>query len=357
MFNFPKQCNEVLYEEAIKEYVSIVSKYSEVISIIQIGNVGVTGISDIDLIVYLDDTKICKNNYSLYQIDKKYHDILMHDVFIIPYKLMSKSFLITSIFDTKVVFGKNLEVENYSNSDKNYENLILLNDIAVVSLLSEYKQWYEREKKDIKLIIARLNSIKYPIMLLISIYDYYSTELSNKDNYETFVHDFTIFRKQWFSNSVDFNTTVLLDFIKKAKDDIAPKLIQDIININSISNIYKISGKNIIFNTGKEKLESDNSLFLNLLVYSQQQGAISEHIKKSIVTDIQIRDVKPEYEKLLKLRISLINQCFQFREENKIYYGELWQFGKKTKITFVKKVITKIKILIKKLRFIPELCG
>jgi len=345
-YNFPIECDISSYDIAITEYVSLVSKFPEVKSIVQIGNVGVSGISDIDLIVYLDDTQNCNNNYSLYQISKKYHNILMHDVFIIPYKLMPQSFLITSIFDTKVIFGKDINISVHNDLEKNYENLILLNDIAIVSLLKEYTQWYDIENKDIKLIIARLNSIKYPIMLLTSIYKYYSIELNNKQMYEDFVSDFTIFRKEWFSKTKEFNVTTLLKFIKRAKDDIAPNILKDTIFINNHICIYESLNNKISFNTGQDTLKGDKSLFLNILAYSSEEGSISEHIKKSINTNIIIKKTEPQYEELLKSRIGLINQCYDFREKNKIYYGELWQFGKKTKIPLYIRIINKIKRII-----------
>ena len=257
IYNLPVKCSVEIYDEAIKEYVNLVSKYPEVISIVQIGNVGIAGISDIDLIVYLDDSVICNNDYSLYQINKKYHQILMHDVFIIPYRLMNESFLITSIFDTKLVYGKELELTKISQELKIKESLILLNDICTVSLLFEYDRWHEIEDKDIKLIIARLNSIKYPIILLERISEFYNFHFEAKEIYRNFIQEFTEFRKRWFANNKDNNIKSLLDFIQKARTIIAPQLVNDTISLNKKLIFFSYKNSIVSLKLGKEILLGD----------------------------------------------------------------------------------------------------
>lgn len=346
IYNLPIECSVEIYDEAIKEYVNLVSKYPEVISIVQIGNVGVAGISDIDLIVYLDDSVICNNDYSLYQINKKCHQILMHDVFIIPYRLMNESFLITSIFDTKLVYGKELELTKISQELKIKESLILLNDICTVSLLFEYDRWHEIEDKDIKLIIARLNSIKYPIILLERISEFYNFHFEAKEIYRNFVQEFTEFRERWFANNKDNNIKSLLDFIQKARTIIAPQLVNDTISLNKKLIFFSYKNSIVSLKLGKEILLGDSTLFLNLIQYSKQDGLVSKHIKNAVNTNIVIEDVDVDYLSLLNKRILLINECFLFLNKNKIRYGELWTFGARQNISIFERIFNKLKRII-----------
>ena len=217
-YNYPKKVNTDIYIEAIQTYIDIVSQYDEVQSIIQIGNIGVAGISDIDLIVFLDEKKNCSRDYSIYQIPKKFHQILMHDVFIIPFSIAKYTGLITSVFESKHLYGKKISFNHFCKSDNFYKDLILLNDLAIVSLLFEYDLFWNIKRKNIKLIIARINSIKYPINLLIKLYRFQNIKLDNLMLYDEFIRSFSKFRKSWFNNANEKNLNELwhyLNFCKK----------------------------------------------------------------------------------------------------------------------------------------------
>jgi hypothetical protein len=343
-YNFPIECEESLYDEAIKEYVSIVSKYPEVISIVQYGSVGVAGISDIDLIVYLDDKTNCTNNYSLYQISLKYHSLLMHDVFIVPFSLMSKSYLITSIFNTKSIYGCEFYVESKTEKEDILESIILLNDIAVVSLLHEYNLWYRTKNKDIKLIIARLNSIKYPYLLLEKINKYYNIYCDNDEYYQDFIDRFSKFRTNWFSKSKEDNLEILYEFIFEAKEKFAPMLLKDIYKLHDNIKLFEKEKNEISFKQGKHIITgSDSRIFMNLIGYSNTEGSVSSFVKQNLSTEIKYLNIDEEYDSILKERIRIINMCYDFRFSNKIYYGDFWTFGKMITRPLYKRIISKIK--------------
>ncbi len=354
--NEPIKCDEALYDEAIKQYASIVSEYKEVKSIIQIGNVGVAGISDIDLIVYLDENMICDNNYSLYQIDKKFHHVLMHDVFVIPLKYINQSYLVTSIFDTKVIYGKDISCNNSLNEEEDVtEKMILLNDQAVVSLLYEYEFWDAINIKNVKLIIARLNSIKYPIMLLNTISTYFKLELSQATTYEKFVNDFSLFRKEWFSNTIDENLIRLDFFIKTAKNTIAPSILNDILLINQKIKYFTLESNLSSFKLNKNVLiKGYSNFFINLYIYINGKGDISSHLMKKLKPLNNIKYCNELYLQIATKRINMINDIYSFRKKNKIYYGDLWTFGK-TNIPFILKVFSKLKRIMTKLLFLKSI--
>lgn len=343
--NEPICCNAELYQKAIEEYSSIVSKYKEVKSIIQIGNVGVAGISDIDLIVYLDENLECDNNYSLYQIDSSYHHILMHDVFIIPVNFINQSYLVTSIFDTKTIYGRSISNAQDTNSEKNIiEKYILLNDQAVVSLLHEYEHWDTIKTKDIKLIIARLNSIKYPIMLLTEIAKYFNLELKYSSEYNTFIEDFSLFRKNWFNNTIKDNLTQLDYFIKIARNNISKAILSDMQLLNHKSKYYTLKSDVSLFNN----IRGDSNFFINLHLYAKERGPISTHIKVRLEPSDNVNYCNELYLQTALIRMNIINNIYTFRKKNNIYYGELWTFGK-TNIPFIVRFLNKVKRITYKL--------
>ena len=85
MTNLPEFHSLDVYNRCIENYVNTVSKYEDVVSIYQCGNISVEGISDIDLIVVLKDplTTTTKADYEINRFDSFANYTFTHNPFIV----------------------------------------------------------------------------------------------------------------------------------------------------------------------------------------------------------------------------------------------------------------------------------
>ena len=355
----PQKENIDSYKEAVENYIDIVSKHEEVKAVLQIGNVGVAGISDIDLIVFLDDSVKCINNYSLYQIDEKYHHILMHDVFIAPYRLYEDIHFLAPIFDEKIVYKRNPNHKLTTGTKSYLLKFILLNDLIPV-IKVEFFNLINQSTRSTKLAIARINALKYPFFLLQDLLKFYNEEIDINDKklIEEFIKQFANFRSAWFDELQSINLVKLNYFLYEAHFKIVPiiykywhRIIPNIVTNSSNQNIVKHNMDNCLNNNPPIN-------FINLYLYSQIDGFVTSNIKfKGNTVDEFIRfGFSEEYNRDLSKRAYLRNTAAEFRAKENISYGGLWhlQIEKKRNISLrdlkinVKKQLAKIsKFLIK----------
>ena len=103
--NYPKKNNKSHYDSIIKKYIIHLKKFEEVKAVLQIGNIGVYGISDLDFLIILDDKKNIKEpkKYSIYNLVPKNHKIVQHESFIVPLCLVKD---IAKVFREHLVMTK-----------------------------------------------------------------------------------------------------------------------------------------------------------------------------------------------------------------------------------------------------------
>jgi hypothetical protein len=346
--NYPLRKEIKDYTEAIENYIINISQYEEVSSIYQIGNVGVAGISDIDIIVFLNDDQSCLNNYSVFNnVLKKHKYLFMHDVFIVPKSVGNKLHLITSIFEIKHLYGEKIKFIEFVDEEKNIESLILLNDVVTVSISHEYEYWLNQKEIDLRLILARLNSLRYPVNMLNELAEVFKISLVNTQEYYEFIDDFSSFRRSFFDYSKIEAEDKTLYFLNRAKA-LCPLIINDLTLINEKTSFFSNFIDACDFNYYNNKLSltsPDTSILVNLNGYIKTEGIISNSIKEnySYKGTVEFGD---NYLNLLNQRIIALNKCMKFRHVNKISFGELWPLGFIEKISFMKRIKRKIKSLI-----------
>ena len=108
-YNYPKIHDFKDYDSAIESYINYIKKFPEVVSVYQIGSITVPGISDIDLVVVLNDAMLCNDNYSIFSnSNQRFPELFTHDVHIIPNSQASNLFKIAPIFQINLIYGENI---------------------------------------------------------------------------------------------------------------------------------------------------------------------------------------------------------------------------------------------------------
>ena len=337
--NAPKPVDLNLYSRAVSKYLKGISEFDEVLAVYQIGQVKIAGISDIDLIVVLDENQICTNNYSIYSyVNKEEANLLLHDVFIMTKATFRYAHLVTNIFDIIKVYGKELGIEDYEGESRLDSLLITINDQITESLYSGFEEISKRYAIDIRFAIARLNSLKYPYYILKEIYELTGNKLTYENKYLEFVNTFSSYREQYFNmNKVESNRK-LITFLIQARKEIIPQIISDYRLI--FEGKYQISEG--YFWDKKTRRYLPKWLLHNYACYAETNGHISDFIRSSMREEISsLNNIYGQgMRSLLSQRIAILNQLAEFRIKNNICFGE---FGgcisaKKISLTLIQKL-------------------
>ena len=136
------------YERIIANYVSRVSQLEQVLSIIQIGSFTAPGLSDIDLIVVLDDgdEQPRWEEISLKHISKDIigSEVIAHDVFVINKSIADKIEAYFYVDAQKTLYGDSLGGKMSNSLSLELSNLLAI-DYAVFSLESIFHLMRSRE--------------------------------------------------------------------------------------------------------------------------------------------------------------------------------------------------------------------
>ncbi len=175
---------------------------SKLVSIYMIGEMGLEGVSDIDLLVVYrgeDHKKVISQNIgSLPLIDMPLL-ILETDVHNLA--------LYTHHVDFEYLYGKKLDT---MEQELPREYLLIYTwKILFMSLLRNFYPVIFSKSIPVKQLLSHIYDIRYPILFLGRI------SSSNMSKYMDFLDRYSVFRKNWYSNP---DTSVLVAFLQEAID-------------------------------------------------------------------------------------------------------------------------------------------
>jgi hypothetical protein len=276
------------YEVVIQEVVNFLSKYKIVKSIYQIGGVSAPGISDLDLVIILDDnakefTKIWHDYMSQQSENSKYiftHYPLLFNKSIVE----SGEFLeIYPIFSLKHIFGEKYAITVKSNEFSDISNFLDLN-------LKFWAFEFRSKENSIRQSLLRLHSLKYPIQMYLRIL--------NVDNnkYIEYIDKIVTLRVNCFNmKDVEEEINILYIEANKIAEEINYNINQYI--CKKLEN-YELDFKASINTTrfsATTNIDSTNYLpkyiLINLLIYKNIVSKISKYYDYAITLENYHRDV------------------------------------------------------------------
>jgi len=195
------------YDKAIENYLRLIP-LNRVRSIYQIGSVGIPGLSDIDLIVVLeDDRRELWRNYSINRLSRHDQYIFSHDCIITDvetFEVLPLWFPFTNLVH---IWGKKTKLQAPTPSTLKI-NLLILVGLLLTKVPSDFLlyslfrgQFHER------VMVAMLNSLKYSLDIWKSAGQSIPSESSQ------FVRKYEKFRAQWFDTPLNVRREKLFEFV------------------------------------------------------------------------------------------------------------------------------------------------
>ena len=224
-----------IYEELISSYVERVKNVKGVKSIVQIGSFTTPGLSDIDLIIIVDDTKAPKwEDISIRKIlkGKKGFEVIAHDVFVYPESLSKYIEGLFYINKKKVLFGKDIGGH------------LTVNEVNGLKLILSFEYTIHRLQSLIMLTSLKKTNVR-DILLFIS---------TLRHTY-TLLKDFNIITKEECDKRINSIEVLRNSSLNSSSTELADELNNWILpSFNAIYNSALLLGKKLnYFNTTKKQ--------------------------------------------------------------------------------------------------------
>ena len=245
LIDFPKKISYNYYDKAINNKIDYLSRFSQVLSVYQIGNVKHPGISDIDLLVIFKNDVVFEKN-PLINSDKVDKYLFSHNLFGLSQYYFNESMNYSFFSNFKLLYGKK---NSLNNSLKKDEIKKLKKQIALEYLIKNYIVLTMQLKYKIlkvRTLLLEINAIKFDLDFL---------NIKNK-KINSFIEELIHFRDNWY-NAKPTNTEIIawtLEFYT---------FLEQLINEELTKTIFYVgSKKQYIFNNNI-KLTKSNSFYFN----------------------------------------------------------------------------------------------
>ena len=358
--NFPVRYELKDYQEIRDRYIRRVAKLADVKAIYQLGDISVPGISDIDLMVVLND-KLQDSSFKDYTVQSlggRSRYLFMHNPFIVDESLFS-SF---SLFP----YAERMKAIKVSDEEFSFKDVSIkaepINRIADVidntgSLLRSFTFMLTSGYCPVRSTLVKLNA------LAINIDDFNKITGKSRQSWDEFSNQIKVLRKVWFFLKETDQKKQLVILLNKAFS-ISYELSFSLANylrdtgyisiLNSMEPLIaqqsflrfsvfsNTSGEGIVelWKETMRHLNVDNlkgyKLFLVFFpfafyaqwsCYSQEEGEFSRSFRNylSLGEEAKIVIQNSAYKDILCQRIKFLDKQISFLKKNKFYYGLLLQ--------------------------------
>lgn len=315
------------YENVYKKIRSLCLQSKDVLSVYTFGEVGVPGISDIDLIFVLKEEAKLPKFLRKTALDSNSKYILFHPFFIVPEDFMENIAYIYPNSRLRLIYGKKITIKKLSKQDLNLVYRHLINDVILRHYPSDFLNILLSKRINIRMCLLRLNSLHHSFDVFERISDVKKREWAKISD------DIKELRKNWFgipakaakSKLIQLLKTavyVSLDFVSeysKFLQSKSPKMKMDSILFKGIKNRISFANEWDPASSLSEMIGHYNKhknfysvlpmiLSLQLCAYSSAKGPLSAYIGKRLGIKCGVKNIS---QPLMK-RIQILNYQVEY---------------------------------------------
>jgi len=334
--NYPQKKKKQEYVIAKDEFIKFYSHIKEVKSIYSFGSVSMPGISDLDLLIIIDDAMDKKVKLKSYlDFSKSSSYILSHNPFIFPASQVKSINKIFNFKNLKHEYGPKIIIDQ----NKQEDNLFILIDLCNYFYPRIFLTFLHEHSIDIRLNIQLLNAFRHSVLMA---YDLFIISKQQKELFDRFFNELDKFKIEFFKNTKNVNISKLKYLNNKAvlKSFTLVKYIdkyiklnywQDTLNKNNIVALYKKSGYIFIKDYDQYPVVKimislynkfggwisilPDSFLYPLIKYSHVRGLISNLIKNNLILySVKFLTFK-NIENALTTRSKILNNHYKFYKD------------------------------------------
>jgi len=350
-FSFePKKVSDNFYQEARQQIVEYYSSNKDVLSIYEYGSVSSPGVSDLDIILILNDqVKTHESFFDFSNISKNVHSLVADGTVM---KMSEENFSKLSYLDNKIItnklYGKDLKRIEISKHDQSILDLISVVDWLPERILRLTKA-INSNSINITMILCVLHSFSYSLKRINNLISK-STNKFGIDSYETMTKKISVLRNNWhelenpeanliecIKDAITLGYTYLDAFEMYLKDNkyysFEHEALTYEINLELYKNHYL---KFINTNNIKKELIAQNLskgekcyvlisdyFFQHFYFLSNQSGHLSSVMKTKMspMYELKGNTLEKDYERILHRKLSIAESNAQFLINNSMKKG------------------------------------
>jgi hypothetical protein len=355
-YDYPVKYTLKDYDSTLGKIRNIAKKTKEILSIYTFGEVGVPGVSDIDLIFVLKENSRLPSFLKKNQVDKDSKYLIFHPFFIITENIMKNINYIYPNSNFIKIYGKDIEIHNPSKSDLKKIKTYLTTDVILRHFPVDHLYNLLSRKIDIRMALMRLNAFNHSFSIF--------KDITGKEKaiWKDFSKKIDYLRKNCFEMDKNLLQIKLLDALKESIY-ISTDFVKEFDKFLPKNKILKAKRKNVIFKGTKNRITfSENwdedkaisemlnhflryknfysilpiSLLNQLCAYSSLNGRLSSYIRKRL----NIKCFQNNMDPVLKKRIRILNDQVEYANELKhSHYPCFFPLGYKTEKGFKNNLI------------------
>ncbi len=323
------------YQCLVRQYIDYVKEKPFVKSIYQIGSVNDPGISDVDLVVVVDN---CCNPHAINQLSinqsqgnnaLKY--IIFHDIYLYDRESFKNFHYSLYCDNLELLYGEPQPVNKIEASQIDIISLQIIFDF-ISSRLVQFQQFLASGQLSLRGILVRVSSIKHSYMLL--------NNLGIEDEeIRKFVERAMDIRKKYTSVNEQTIIKLFLEsfyYFSRIVSLAANYFSEKFLNFHSVleaSNSLKINPQFILrfVNQAPDVYRSvknestiyyPEEVFYHYLAYTEYSNVISQKARYYLsYCGDESYDLDQAYKDVLKERLSAISSHLKFLKENRAYYA------------------------------------
>jgi hypothetical protein len=325
------------YQTALDQYLKQVTKIKAVKAVFQFGRFGansVPGLSDIDLVVVVDEkiTHQEMSALSIRNLSEDEREIFLHDPVVVTEELSAIVFETTGVENFYILYGEKSTLGLPETRSINYQNWALTLEY-VPWYISCFQGWLAQGVADVRLAIPVLRSVKY---LLANNSD---LETRFRGAWKDYADSVKFLCDRWFTFSASQKVKVLQSTMEKALkivEDIAWARDAELTGAKQFTNDRKIQKPTCLTYCSEETYVVEEeipksgehdfyplppSCFLMLDVYQTTGGMLARFLNKSSFNSCSGLQPQTEFEMYLAKRATLYNEHIQFLHKKNVTFG------------------------------------
>ena len=330
IIEWPRRFSLERYHEAVDTYSAWLAQDPGVLSVYQIGDVGAPGLSDIDLVVVLDPLCLKGKEFRFRRdfLPSDLQYLVMHDAVFLSESLFEQIFELLPVFDLQHRAGRVLKQPARPNPPSPFTFHVLLNDLAVISLSEEYKVLSRSKTLHLRNTIARINSLKYPLLMISSL----GRPVQGAEEFEQAISKF---RKQFFELDEKEVRKWVVSLLAFA-EDIAARVLSELEYLNSqmascygegtihLSNGFRV--KECSWSASKAGGLSPFH-FAHLQIYADGTGPLSSYLRDCLKGEVAVESWESQYLHEARKRSIYLNEYHKFLNSCGVQLGRVFSFG------------------------------
>lgn len=349
----------------LKDYKNVLNKIKNkaqrirsILSVYTFGEVGVPGISDIDLIFVLKEGSrlpfFLRKNY----IDKDSKYLVFHPFFIITEDIMKNIRYISPNSNFVKIYGKEVAIHNPSGPELKKIKTYLTADVILRHFPVDYLYILISKRLNVRMVLLRLNALSHSFKMF---NDIAGLKKPSWNNFSKRVNDL---RENWFRLNEKSREGKVFCLLKEAAyvsmdfvmefDSFLSKDKSNFIHTKRQTVIFKGNKNRISFVKGWDKERALNqminhfvkyknfysilpiSLLKQLCCYSSADGRLSKYIRRRL----SIKCLQSNIDPIIKKRIDVLNEQVEYANKLKhSHYPCFFPLGYKTERGLKNKLI------------------